>query len=695
MSITMQKTNRLINEKSPYLLQHSHNPADWYPWGKEAFERAKSADLPVFLSIGYSTCHWCHVMERESFEDQEVAELLNKHFVSIKVDREERPDIDQIYMSVCQAMTGSGGWPLTIMMTPEQKPFFAGTYFPKTSNYGRPGLMDILEQIAHLWTHDRQKLLEIGEKLTSSLQEEARTTPGQLSPGVLDKAYELFERSFDSTYGGFGNAPKFPTPHNLMLLLRYWKKTGREKALAMVEETLDSMHRGGLYDHIGFGFARYSTDRKWLVPHFEKMLYDNALLAVAFLETYQITGNPRFGRVANEIFTYILRDMTSPEGAFYSAEDADSEGVEGKFYVWQPREIYELLGQVDGNLFCRYYDITEKGNFEGTSIPNLIQQDPLQFAEELDIPLEDLVEGLEKCRQILFTEREKRIHPYKDDKVLTSWNGLMIAAMATGARVLGNERYSRAAARAVDFIMDKLRREDGRLLARYRDGESAYPAYLDDYAFMIWGLLELYETTFDSKYLQRAVELTDDMIELFLDQEHGGFFFYGKDGEQLLSRPKDIYDGAIPSGNSVATVNLIRLARLTGKTSYEELANRQLRTFARDLEHYPSAYSYFMMGAYLSQEPPVDIVLAGNSNDPDLKQMIKTVQQEYLPEATVLVRFEDKTDGQTEFLLPLLKGKMPVGGKATAYVCKNFACGQPVTGLSQLIEAIHFKPAGE
>lgn len=624
-------------------------------------------------------------MERESFESEEVAAVLNREFVAIKVDREERPDIDQIYMSVCQALTGSGGWPLTIIMTPEQKPFFAGTYFPKHSNYGRPGLIELLQQIAGMWKSERQRLLEVGDKLTENLQSAITGSPGQLPSDILEKTYHLFARNFDSTYAGFGAAPKFPTPHNLLYLLRYWHKTNTPDALTMVEDTLDAMHRGGLYDHIGFGFARYSTDEKWLVPHFEKMLYDNALLALAYLETYQITGNPRFGRVAKEIFNYVLRDMTSPEGGFYSAEDADSEGVEGKFYVWQPAEIVDILGEVDGEIFCRYYDITPQGNFEGTSIPNLIGQNPLQFADELDISLEELIDGLEKCRKQLFLEREKRIHPYKDDKILTAWNGLMIAALARGARVLQSDRYLEAASKTTKFVLHKLQRVDGRLLARYREGEAAYPAYLEDYAFMAWGMLELYEATFEAAYIQKAVALTDAMIDLFHDNQ-GGFFFYGQDGEQLLSRPKEIYDGAIPSGNSVATVNLFRLARLTGNTRYEELAKQQLQTFASQVERYPAGYSFFMMGAYLDQEPPLEIVLAGKKDDPSLKKMIRVAQQAFLPQAVLLVRYED--ENINEELLPLLEGKTSVKGQAAAYICKNFACQPPITDVDQLLQAL-------
>ena len=683
-----EKSNRLFNQKSPYLLQHAHNPVDWFPWGQEAFDKAKQEDKPIFLSIGYSTCHWCHVMERESFESEDVAAILNQHFVSIKVDREERPDIDHIYMNVCQALTGSGGWPLTIIMTPEQKPFFAGTYFPKQANYGRPGLIEILEQIAELWKSDRDRLLEIGEKLTSHLQQNVKSQPGDLPPDILATSYQMFQRSFDQTYGGFGSAPKFPTPHNLLFLLRYWDKTKQDKALTMVAETLDSMHRGGLYDHIGFGFSRYSTDKKWLVPHFEKMLYDNALLAIAYLETYQITNNPRFGRIAKEIFNYVLRDMTSPEGGFYSAEDADSEGEEGKFYVWQPEEIMDILGPVDGELFCRYYDITPEGNFEGASIPNLIGQDPLKFAEELDISLAELVEGLEKCRQQLFLERENRIHPYKDDKILTSWNGLMIAALAKGARVFQSDRYRESAALAVEFIWQKLRREDGRLLARYREGDAAYPAYLEDYAFLAWGLLELYESTFETRYLEHALELTQQMIELFWDEEQGGFFFYGKDSEQLISQPKEVYDGAIPSGNSVAAVNLLRLGRLTGNSSYEKLAKKILTTFAGDVSHYPPGHSYLMMAAYLDKEPPLEIVLAGSKQDPALKQMVTLLQRHFLPNAVLLVKYDDVDNTQLEKLLPLLQGKTSLTGKAAAYICKDFACQPPISDWAELRKVI-------
>ncbi|HQA48726.1 MAG TPA: thioredoxin domain-containing protein, partial [Bacillota bacterium] len=555
-----RKTNRLIHEKSPYLLQHAHNPVDWYPWGEEAFEKAKLEDKPIFLSIGYSTCHWCHVMERESFEDEEVAKVLNDYYVSIKVDREERPDIDSIYMSVCQAVTGQGGWPLTIIMTPDEKPFFAGTYFPKSGKYGYPGLVELLLRIKDAWDTERDRLVETGSNITEAIKNSPRRIDGEkLGQETAERALRGFRNSFDEVYGGFGGAPKFPTPHNLYFLLRYWKASGNGTALIMVEKTLESMYKGGLFDHIGFGFSRYSTDGKWLVPHFEKMLYDNALLAYAYTEAYQATGKDIYKDIARKIFTYVLRDMTSTGGGFYSAEDADSEGEEGKFYLWQPEEVKEAAGEEDGKLFCDWYGISPAGNFEGKSIPNLIGRD-------LGILYEDkaLARRLDGVREKLFMYREKRIRPHRDDKILTSWNGLMIAALALGGRAFHSDEYIKAAEAAYGFIQRNLVRGDGRLLARYRDGESAFPAYLDDYAFLVWGLIELYRATFKTGYLKRALELNRDMLDLFWDEREGGLFLYGEDSEQLIMRPKEVYDGALPSGNSVALYNMLRLSRMTG-----------------------------------------------------------------------------------------------------------------------------------
>ncbi|MBO8170796.1 MAG: thioredoxin domain-containing protein [Bacillaceae bacterium] len=679
-----KRANRLIDEKSPYLLQHAYNPVNWYPWDEEAFEKAKKEHKPIFLSIGYSTCHWCHVMERESFEDEDVAKVLNDGFVSIKVDREERPDIDTLYMSVCQAMTGQGGWPLTIIMTPDKKPFFAGTYFPKEDKWGRPGLISVLNQALEKWENEHDKIQRISDKITTILEPRlSASSRGELDKSSLNQAYERYLQTFDATYGGFGQAPKFPTPHNLMFLLRHWKLTGEEKALAMVEKTLDAMYRGGIYDHIGYGFARYSTDEKWLVPHFEKMLYDNALLAITYIEAYQATGKTFYARVAEEIFTYILRDMTDPEGAFYSAEDADSEGVEGKFYVWTPDEVKRILGETDGELFCDYYNISPGGNFEGKNIPNLIQQDLDTFHKKAGINREEWENKLSILRQKIFEQREKRVHPHKDDKILTSWNGLMIAALARGGKVLDRPEWIDAAARAKDFILEHLIREDGRLLARYRDGEAAFPGYIDDYAFFIWGLIELYEAGYQIRDLQNAAELQRRMIDIFWDSENGGFFFYGRDSEQLFARPKEIYDGATPSGNSVAALNLLKMSRLTGDSDFEKTAEEQMKAFAGDIQEHPPAHSYFLMALQFALYPTREIVIAGERNHQDTRDMIRAIHKMFLPQAVTLLNPAGETTDLTE-LVPFVKDQTQRDGKATAYVCENFACQSPVTELERL-----------
>lgn len=689
MNSDARKPNKLINEKSPYLLQHAYNPVEWFPWNEEAFEKAKNDNKPIFLSIGYSTCHWCHVMERESFEDDEVADYLNQHFVSIKVDREERPDIDHIYMTVCQEMTGHGGWPLTILMTPDKKPFFAGTYFPKERKYGRLGILDILSQIAEKWQTQRERVEQVGDEIAEALQPHFQGASGeQLTEEVLEGAYQRFLHSYDSTYGGFGSAPKFPSPHNFGFLLRYWKKTGREQALSMVEHTLESMYSGGIYDHLGFGFARYSVDEMWLIPHFEKMLYDNALLANAFLETYQATGNPVFAVVARDVFTYVLRDMTSPEGGFYSAEDADSEGEEGKFYVWRPEEIIQILGEKTGEIFCKYYGVTEEGNFEHhTSHLNLIETDHEEVARSYGLSSEELGNLLAEARRKLFEVRDKRVHPGKDDKILTAWNGLMIAALAKGARILGESQYADAAAQAVEFIMDNLRREDDRLLARYREGHAAFPAYLDDYAFLVWGLLELYQADFDLKHVDRAVQLTEDMIRLFWDQEKGGFFFYGNDSEQLLARPKEIYDGAIPSGNSVATLNLLRLARLTGNEQYEKLAESQFKAFAGNVRAYPPGFTQTLMALQFAAYGSQEIVIAGDPEASDTQEMLEVVNSAFLPNAVVVLD-PPAQEEQVKQRFPFTEGKGAKEGKATVYVCQNYACQAPVTSPQEVRELL-------
>ena len=670
------ESNRLITEKSPYLLQHAHNPVDWYPWSEEAFQKAQDEDKPVFLSVGYSTCHWCHVMERESFEDREVAKVLNDHYVSIKVDREERPDIDSIYMSVCQAVTGQGGWPLTIIMTPDKKPFFAGTYFPKTEKYGYPGLVELLSQIKDAWNTDRGRLVETGDSITDAVRNSSKRLNGErIGEETLDKAFRGIESSFDQVHGGFSGAPKFPTPHNIAFLLRYWRAKGNDYALDMAENTLVSMYRGGIFDHIGFGFSRYSTDKRWLVPHFEKMLYDNALLAYLYIEAWQATGSEIYRSIAEKIFTYVLRDMTSPEGAFYSAEDADSEGEEGKFYVWSPEEVAEAAGSEDGRFFCGWYDIKPGGNFEGRSIPNLIDADLMELTRD-----QGLQNRLDAIREKLFEYREKRTRPHRDDKILTSWNGLMIAALALGGRALGSREYTQSAEKAFDFIQKTLVRDDGRLLARYRDGEAAIPAYLDDYAFLVLGLIELYQATFKTAYLQKALELNRQMLELFWDRERGGLFLYGSDSEQLIMRPKDVYDGALPSGNSVALYNMLRLSRMTGDSQTEERAGKIIDTFGGEVAHNPNSHLHFLSAFLFSIQPTREIVLTAWTQE-DAGDMLDRINGRFVPFTTVLL---NTGDDRLYEIAPFTREQKMVEQKPTAYVCQNFACLQPVTEADRL-----------
>lgn len=675
--IVDEKPNKLINEKSPYLLQHAYNPVDWHPWDDEAFEKAKREDKPVFLSIGYSTCHWCHVMERESFENQEVADILNAKFVSIKVDREERPDVDGIYMSVCQAMTGQGGWPLTVVMTPDKKPFFVGTYFPKHSHRGRPGLMDILLGLHNAWQTKRAEILESGNEIVKMLQNTQVVSEDiALSKDILRAAYSQLEERFDTTYGGFSTAPKFPTPHNLMFLLRYWKNFGEEKALSMVEKTLTAMWQGGIYDHLGYGFARYSTDPKWLAPHFEKMLYDNALLGHAYLEAYQCTGNTDFARVAEEILTYVLRDMTAEAGGFYSAEDADSEGVEGKFYVFTRQEVLEIMGEEQGTIFADCYNIMSQGNFEhGTNILNRIGHDIHEDATRLNLGVMELEELLAKGRDALYQVRKKRIPPYKDDKILTAWNALMITTFAKAARVLNKSEYARVAEKALAFIYSSLMRQDGRLLARYREGEAAHLAYLDDYAFLLMALIETYEATFTEKYLQQAVKLATDMKKIFWDNGQGGFYFYGSDGEQLITRPKELYDGAIPSGNSVATLALQKLADLSGDPSFSKMAEQQLQFFAGEALRYAAGYTYLMMAFDYYFGEKTKVVIVGFAGHADTKAMLAMVHKSFLP--GVVIEFYDLNGEKSEEY-------KAIDGKSTAYLCTNFACQPPITDIEKL-----------
>ncbi|MDI3328901.1 MAG: thioredoxin domain-containing protein [Alicyclobacillaceae bacterium] len=673
-------TNRLIYETSPYLLQHAYNPVDWYPWGEEAFEKAKREDRPIFLSIGYSTCHWCHVMERESFEDPEVADLLNRHFVSIKVDREERPDVDHLYMKVCQAMTGRGGWPLTVLMTPEKEPFFAGTYFPKYSWLGRPGLMDLLQRVADLWETDRDRLRQTGREVMRQVVSRMRPeSHGQMDFGVLTRAFHQLLDMYDPIYGGFGMQPKFPRPHDLMFLLRYYARTGCEEALSMVEGTLKGMWRGGIYDHLGFGFSRYSTDKQWLIPHFEKMLYDNALLALAYLEGYQAAGTACWAQVAREIFSYVLRDMTSPEGGFYSAEDADSEGEEGKFYVWTPEEIRRVVGEDLGRLVCRYYGVTAEGNFEGgTSVLHLVGTDPEEVAREFNMSLEVLESTMEQARRKLWEAREKRVRPHKDDKILTAWNGLMIAAFARGYRVLGEPLYLSAARRAADWLWAAVRRNDGRLLARYRNGNAGILGYLDDYAFYIWGLLELYQASGEVKWLEKGMELAEDAWRLFWDPASGGCFLTGADGETLWVRPKESVDGALPSGNSVFALDLLWLARITGDPRWEKKAEAQLKAFAGAIERSPGAHTFFLSVWDLALGPIQEIVVVGERGDPEWEKLLAEVRSLFLPRAVWIAKPAGEEGERAAEKLPWLKQYRLQNGRTAVYLCQGFSCERPV-----------------
>ena len=676
------KPNHLINEKSPYLQQHAYNPVDWYPWGEEAFQKAVREDKPIFLSIGYSTCHWCHVMEYESFEDEEVAKILNEYFVSIKVDREERPDIDNIYMTVCQAMTGSGGWPLNLFLTPETKPFYAGTYFPKTERYGNPGLIAILKQISNLWKTNKESVLKSSEQVVKVLQTVSETaTTETLTQDTLKHAYEQLRDNYDNIYGGFGTSPKFPTPHNYNFLLRWWKRSKDTMALEIVGKSLDRMGRGGIYDQLGGGFHRYSTDEYWLVSHFEKMLYDQALLAIAYTEAYQATGKAFFADIVKGIFTYVLRDMTSPEGGFYSAEDADSEGVEGKFYVWTSDEIIKILGEKDGKIFCDYYDVSKEGNFEENNILH-VDKEINAFAKLEGIKLEELQELLNKSRAKLFAVREKRIHPHKDDKILTAWNGLMIAALAKGAQALNEPKYTQAAMRAADFILNTLRLKDGLLLKRYRQGEAAISGYLDDYAYFVWGLIDLYEATFEVKYLKIALELNKLMIEDFWDGKGGGFFFSGKRNEQLIAQTKEIYDGATPSGNSVAFINILRLSHITGNLDLANISGQLMKTFAGTINNYPSGYAKFLCALDFAFGPTKEIVIAGEPNAEDTRQIIVEIRKRFLPGKVVILH--SGKDKSIEGIIEFVKEQKAIDGKATAYICENYACKAPANDMNQI-----------
>ncbi len=685
-------TNHLVKEKSPYLQQHAHNPVDWYPWGKAAFEKAKKEDKPIFLSIGYATCHWCHVMERESFENEDVAKLMNKVFVNIKVDREEHPDIDTVYMKVCMMLIENGGWPLTIIMTPDQKPFYAATYIPRESRFGRMGMLELVPRIEQVWKSNRAQLEHSAEEIAKALQNDStKSVSSDLAMNSLaQKAYQALAAAFDPVNGSFGGAPKFPSPPKMSFLLRYWRRTGDEKALRMVEFTLRKIRHGGIYDHIGFGVHRYATDAAWLLPHFEKMLYNQAMLAETYVEAYQATRSKEYKTVAREIYTYVLRDMTSPDGVFYAAEDADSEGEEGKFYVWSFAELEQLLDKREITLVEQVYNVKATGNFHdestreltGKNIPHLNR--PLdQIAAELKIGLPELRHQLEQIREKLFKAREKRIHPLKDTKVLTDWNGMMIGSLAYAARVFDSTEYLHSAERAADFILKHLVDRQGRLYHRWMDGEAAIDGKLEDYAQMIQGLLALYETSFKVKYLDAALGLNSVVIKHFADNKHGGFFMTPDFGHKLLVRPQTIYGGAIPSGNAVMVMNLIKLGRLTGNPEYEQRADGIIRAYGSMIAGNPAEFAELMNAMLFIEGPAYEIVISGNQENDETQKVIQTINQLYLPEKVVVLRPEHDYQEIVK-IAPYVGSQIMIDGKTTVYICRNTACEKPLVGIGNL-----------
>ena len=661
--------NRLRNEQSPYLLQHGENPVDWYPWCPEAFDRAEKEDKPVFLSIGYSTCHWCHVMARESFEDADVARVLNRDFISIKVDREERPDIDAVYMSVCQAVTGSGGWPLTILMTPSQRPFFAGTYFPKRGAYGRMGLMELLEWAAFLWKESRDELLRAGNEITAVINQSRTGTGREPDRKLVERACAQLAGRFDPKWGGFGKAPKFPTPHDLLLLMRYSAAGQAPRAMKMAEATLEAMAWGGIHDQIGGGFSRYSTDEMWLVPHFEKMLYDNALLLMAYVKGYQYTKRSSFADVAHRTARYILRELRDAEGGCYCGQDADSDGVEGKYYVFTPAEVRQVLGKDDGAEFCRRYDVTEAGNFEGKSIPNQIRS--LYDGWDLDDP------RLAK----LDAYRRKRTRLHKDDKILLSWNAWTMIALAQAGVALDRKDYLDAALQIHNFVEEKMTDEQDRLYLRCRDGQAAHAGQLDDYAVYALALLELYRAVFDPAYLRKAIRRARQMVELFEDKGHGGYFMTARDGETLIARPKETYDGAIPSGNSVAAMVLQRLASLTGEAEWQEAAQRQMRFLADQISAYPSGSSFGVLAMMDALYPHRELVCAAGEGVPgELEAWRKAHPGEDLQ---ILLKTAENGEALSQIAPDTADYPVPKQG-AVYYLCENGACKAPVTEFEKL-----------
>ena len=685
--------NHLAHQKSPYLLEHAHDPVDWYPWGPEAFERAARQNKLIFLSIGYSACHWCHVMQKEDFEDPSVAALLNRFFVSILVDREERPDIDSEYMAVCEMLTGSGGWPLVIVMTPGRQPFFASTYLPRTSSGGRPGMLELLPKLEQNWKSDPDKVVKSGERLSHLLaQALVRDAPGSVhGEATLKAAYGQLASEFDSRHGGFGPAPKFPPDLGLLFLLRYWKRTGDDHALEMVERTLDAMRQGGIFDQVGFGFHRYSTDAAWHVPHFEKMLYDQALMALAYVETYQATRKERFRSTAQEIFTYVRNELTSPEGAFYDSQDADSAGGEGKFYMWTEAQIRQALSPAEAELTLKVFDVTAKGNFRAAGKgENLLyfRAPPGRIAAELKMTQQQLREQLELARKGLYAARRKRPQPRRDTKILASWNGLMIAALARASQAFGNAEYAEEAGRAADFILKNLRANNGRLLHSYTGGVAAVPANLDDYAFLIWGLTELYEADFQSRYLQAALELDSQMLRHFWDDKNGGFFFTADDDASRLVRQKNMDDSDLPSGNSVAALDLLRLASMTGSAELEKKGTATVNAFAGLVRNSPADYAAGLEAVDFSLGPSYEVVIAGDSRAAATRAMLRVATAPFLPDKVVLLRPTEVASPAIARLAGYTKYQLALGGKPTAYVCREYQCKLPTTDPAKMLQLL-------
>jgi len=688
------KPNRLVDEKSPYLLQHAYDLVDWYPWGDEAFEKARQENKPIFLSIGYSTCHWCHVMGEESFSDPEVAGLMNEVFINIIVDREERPDIDSIYTNIAVSMNGTSGWPLNVMMTSDQKPFYTETYIPRENRFERIGMLDLIPQLKTAWENQNDELLGIAEEVAVKVNQIASTSRRgdlALDQALLDKTYQQLDAQFDAKNGGFGTDPKFPTPHKLLFLLRYWMRTGNEHALEMVETSLQAMRLGGVYDQLGFGFHRYATDEAWQQPHFEKMLYDQALLAMVYTEAYQVTGKPEYAQTVHEIFAYVLRDVTAPSGGFYSAEDADSDGEEGSFYLWTVDEICTILDEEDADLFINAFNMAEQGNYidpiqakpSGKNILFLSQ--PIRtLAADLQIPEAELVSRLDAARQQLFSERGMRLTLHRDDKILTDWNGFMIAALAKAGQVFNDPAYTQAAQNAADFLLTEMKAEDGRLLHRFLEGEADLSAYIDDYAFFTWGLIELYESTFDTRYLEQALHLTEELRAHFWDDEDGGFYLTPQDGEDLLVRQKVGKDRDLPSGNSAAMLNLLRLNRMTADAQLEDKAVDIVQSFALQIDGVPSDYSLMMNAVDFGVGPSYEVVIAGDPLEADTQAMLSALRAEFIPNKVVLLR----PPGESPEIVRLagyIKNYTSWNGQATAYVCLNYYCELPTTDISQML----------